>query len=576
MTTAIMRHLRIRSTGPVPMGDSDGPPSSPAWVTLWSPEGGLVLQWHPAALLYATSVVACLAVAMIGWRRGSRSSPAVWAFLVTTIGLVEWSGAAGISGALTDPAARMTAGLACFAGIGILPAGMFVYTRALATRDRPPGRLLIAALAVEPAVIMTLAATNSTHHLVLRGDIKVTSWGLVTYHGGPAYLVNLVYTYLLLTTAMIIAVRGWLIATPIHRRQLGSLLIGSILPAVAGLWSFARPGGAARNPDITPLLFTVTAMVAAWALFRHGLLQIIPVARQLVLERLSDAVFVIDVDERILDLNPAGAALIRTLRPDLPERIVGLSGRAALPSVDGSGPLSAGGWRTQVNGSTVDLDIRITELPDRRGHLLGHVMVIRDISELGQERRKLTAANDQLRAQVQTIERLRAELAEQAFRDVLTGLHNRRYLIEALDTELAQATIEHLPFSVLLLDLDHFKWINDTHGHAVGDDLLIAIANALAGAVRSCDTVARYGGEEFVVLLPATPAEAARERAEVIRVRCAAACVPSGSGWAATTISAGIATFPMYGRNAKQLLAAADKALYRAKASGRDRVLLAT
>jgi diguanylate cyclase (GGDEF)-like protein len=128
---------------------------------------------------------------------------------------------------------------------------------------------------------------------------------------------------------------------------------------------------------------------------------------------------------------------------------------------------------------------------------------------------------------------------------------------------------------VVLLDIDHFKRVNDRFGHAVGDELLVAIAGVLSAAARQGDTVARYGGEEFVVLLPGTTPGQARSRAQEWRRRCAATSVPTEQGPLSATFSAGVACFPESGTSSAVLLHAADTALYRAKAEGRDRVLLA-
>jgi diguanylate cyclase (GGDEF)-like protein len=186
-----------------------------------------------------------------------------------------------------------------------------------------------------------------------------------------------------------------------------------------------------------------------------------------------------------------------------------------------------------------------------------------------------SAANARLRKQLDTIERLQADLAEQAIRDDLTGLYNRRHLMRALDTELARAERSGAPLSVVLLDIDHFKSVNDTYGHQVGDELLVAIAGVLSASARQEDTVARYGGEEFVVLLPGATADQARNRTLDWRQRCAATYVPTEQGALSATFSAGVAGFPESGTSSDVLLHAADTALYRAKAEGRDRVLLA-
>jgi diguanylate cyclase (GGDEF)-like protein len=534
------------------------------------------VHWEPAVFLDAGATLACLTIAIVAWRRRSRSSPASMAFVLLMLGVAEMSATVGLASLLDDPRAKMAAALAAYFGAGVLTAAMFVYARALADANYSPGWATIALLAVEPVLIVTLAATNSFHHLVLRGEIGSTTWGIYTYHSGPATALNLTYAFVLITAALVIIARACLRATSVHRLQLASLPIASIVPAAAQLWVLTRPGGTASNPDFTSLMFAVSGIVLAWSLFRHGLLQIIPVARNLVLEKLSDAVIVLDTRAEVLDINPAGEALARAVNPGLPARIVGLPGQALMPAHAGAATLTPGSRRAVVSGVEVDLDIRITELFDRKGRQLGCAVVIRDVTELGQERRKLAGANDRLREQLHTIEKLRADLAEQAVRDVLTGLHNRRHLIETLDAELRHAADDGRPLSVVMLDIDHFKHVNDTHGHTIGDDLLVALSCELADAVREGDTVARYGGEEFVILLPDTDAATANHRAEILRLRCAAVAVYSADGSVATTISAGIATFPASGITAGHLLAAADKALYRAKAAGRNRVLLAS
>jgi diguanylate cyclase (GGDEF)-like protein len=187
----------------------------------------------------------------------------------------------------------------------------------------------------------------------------------------------------------------------------------------------------------------------------------------------------------------------------------------------------------------------------------------------------VAAATNNWHHLVFTSERLQADLSQQAIRDDLTGLYNRRHLMRTLEGELAHARETGRPLSVVLLDIDYFKSVNDRFGHGVGDELLVAIAEALCSSVRQDDTVARYGGEEFVVLLPGVSQDQARNRAQDWRRRCAAASVSTAEGPLSVTFSAGVACFPDSGTSSVVLLNAADKALYRAKAEGRDRVLLA-
>jgi two-component system, cell cycle response regulator len=165
-------------------------------------------------------------------------------------------------------------------------------------------------------------------------------------------------------------------------------------------------------------------------------------------------------------------------------------------------------------------------------------------------------------------------LMSSALRDGLTKLFNKRYLLERLDSELKFAQRHETALSLLMLDLDHFKKINDTMGHLAGDTVLSTIANVLIKAVRNEDVVARFGGEEFVIILRAIALDHAQLMAERMRklVEGTPILLESGKQLKAT-ISIGVASFPATPCNTlEQLVEAADKALYRAKHAGRNRV----
>jgi diguanylate cyclase (GGDEF)-like protein len=159
--------------------------------------------------------------------------------------------------------------------------------------------------------------------------------------------------------------------------------------------------------------------------------------------------------------------------------------------------------------------------------------------------------------------------------DPLTGAGNFRQLSTTLAREVERATRFNRPLSVVMLDLDHFKTVNDTHGHPFGDGVLREFARRLQDCLREVDTVTRYGGEEFTVVLPETGADgAAAVAGRIVRaVRDRPFTV--GSRSSEVTVSAGVASFPDHGRTASEILRAADAALYAAKAAGRDRWCLA-
>jgi two-component system, cell cycle response regulator len=192
---------------------------------------------------------------------------------------------------------------------------------------------------------------------------------------------------------------------------------------------------------------------------------------------------------------------------------------------------------------------------------------------------------DELRARLRVGERIlklqddliraRDALQFQATHDVLTGLSNRGAVLEVFNRELERSRRTRVPMAVLMLDLDHFKRINDTHGHLAGDAVLKEAARRLTNAVRSYDCVGRYGGEEFLVVLPGCDAAQAVHTAERVRSAIAQNPVEIGGAQLKFTVSIGGVTLakPAAG-SANEILALADGALYQAKNAGRDRTVL--
>lgn len=158
--------------------------------------------------------------------------------------------------------------------------------------------------------------------------------------------------------------------------------------------------------------------------------------------------------------------------------------------------------------------------------------------------------------------------------DDLTGIPNRRQLMDLFEHELRQASRYERPLAVIVIDLDHFKDVNDEYGHVVGDEVLAATARALAAGLRDADVLGRYGGEEFVLLLPNTDTAGAREVAERCRISLHDVAVRAGHDTISVTASMGVASFPDID-TVDELLTAADNAMYAAKSGGRDRVCAA-
>lgn len=168
------------------------------------------------------------------------------------------------------------------------------------------------------------------------------------------------------------------------------------------------------------------------------------------------------------------------------------------------------------------------------------------------------------------------ELRDQSIRDTLTGLVNRRYLIEQMDLEVARAGRDGQSISLLIMDIDHFKRFNDTYGHEAGDEVLRAVGRFLAAHARQGDVVCRYGGEEFVMIMPGASLAVGQRRAEEFREGIRKLRPKSGGqSLGQITASFGVAIWPQHGESWKDVLELADFALYEAKKGGRDRVEIA-
>jgi diguanylate cyclase (GGDEF)-like protein len=199
---------------------------------------------------------------------------------------------------------------------------------------------------------------------------------------------------------------------------------------------------------------------------------------------------------------------------------------------------------------------------------------LQEIQERARAEEELLQANARLQSHIAEIEILQTQLREQAVRDPLTGLFNRRYLEETLDRELYRSEREGESVSVVMLDIDHFKAVNDTYGHKAGDLLLQALGHLLITQTRRGDVACRIGGEEFIIIMPGASLKAANQRAERWRQTFEHLDITDAGQRVQATLSIGIAIFPLHGRDSEAILRAADQAMYAAKDAGRNRVMV--
>lgn len=519
------------------------------------------------AVLFAASAIVAASVAVVGWRR-RQVTPAVGALTAVAAGVAYWS--------LVDALAVLTARLSPlllvvlstgFLAVFVVTSGSFCLSMAVVDRSWRVSRRLAWWLAVEPVAVGTLIATNQWHHQFVRNHdlTSVAGTHLLTF--GPIFWLHTLYTYVMMASGLARVAQAWWQAAPTHRRTYSWLLLAALPPVAVNIVGLMLPG---HRADLTPIGFAATAVIFYRALVHRPVVELVPVARQLVMDMIGEAVIVLDPAGKVIDTNPTAERLARGLLPAAPASLIGLPieeilGRDVTLTDDAQQEIH------NVRGCGVDLQLRVNPIQDRDDRRVGWVTVARDVTDVNRQRRDLERANARLLDHLQTIEALRADLAEQAVRDSLTGLHNRRYLTEALHRDLQHARKHGSPLSLAVLDVDHFKKINDNYGHSVGDAALIHLSRLLAGAVRPGETVGRHGGEEFVIVLPGSTPEQARARLDALRERVRASAVQVAGHTVVMTFSAGVSAFTG-SEGAAHLLEAADAALYQAKHRGRNRV----
>ncbi len=433
-----------------------------------------------------------------------------------------------------------------------------------------------------PCLTLVLAWTNESHHLIWTGLTVVQSLNgdLNPIFGhGPMFYVAVSWHYVLVFGGAILNIRSTKSLPILYRAQAAACVGVAILPVFANA---AYVAGVVPWPgfDLTPVAFGLVGVGAAWSMFRLRLFELGPIARDTLVESMTDGVLVVDPRGRVVDFNARALTLLSIPAQRLANSLLGkpIQELLAEAGVDPPAePLSPKGFDFRSRSDRpLHLDVQVVPVPRAGADPVGYLLVLRDVTAQRTAEAALVEANLRLHEHLREIEALQAELKEQALRDVLTGLFNRRQFEDVLRRELAEAEAANTPVAIVLLDLDLFKSINDTYGHLTGDALLRQVGRLLTFLCPEGATCCRYGGEEFVLILPRADAASALKFVEQLRKTFRATPFAAGSEQVALTLSGGIASYPEHAAAIDALIERADRALYDAKQLGRDRVVLAT
>jgi diguanylate cyclase (GGDEF)-like protein len=426
---------------------------------------------------------------------------------------------------------------------------------------------------VIPAAGLVAAATNGFHHLVWTSfSVVPGGMNLVLYsHGWFAWVIAIYALVVAMVGAALLAGFALRSKTP-YRRQSLALLGAVLLPWIAEIGYISNPG---ILPGVDPsVTMALSGAVMAVGLMRFRLLDLVPVARERLVENMEHGLLVLDAEHRILDSNPAAGRVLGAAR----DGWTGADVRSALSAwpemADCLAGLACDDEATLISPAGRSVSVTRVALEEGRGRLGGTMVTLRDSTAQAETQAELQAMNTDLHARVLQVEELQEELREQAIRDPLTGLFNRRYLDATLEREIGRAQREGYPVCIVMIDVDFFKRINDEHGHAAGDQVLRFLGAQLRAGLRTGDIACRYGGDEFLLVLPNTRVVNARARAEEWRAAVRDSSVYWMEWHEPTTLSLGVAGFPEHGATDDEVMSAADAALYAAKEGGRNRTVV--
>ena len=458
-----------------------------------------------------------------------------------------WSFAYALELAAPTTGGRELWGALKYVGITVLPPAWLVFALQYTGRVGRPNRWFLGALTIEPLIVLVLLAVPGTRHLI-RFYPPGPPQPIPTADAGALYWPHVVYSNALVLAASAILLVTVVRVSRLYWRQSITVLVAICLPLIGNaMTDFNAPPF--QHLDPSPLAASVAAWVLVLGVLRYRLLDLRPVARTHVVETMRDAVLVADAHGHVVDLNPAAVGLLGRRAGELLGRpVAGLLSDLGHPI----GFPDPGVYDLQFNTSERqrDMELAVTPLEDARGATAGRVLVFRDVTE----RRELER-----------------ELRRLAYTDRLTGLPNRALFHDRLERALAMAKRHDTPVAVLFLDLDRFKIINDSLGHEIGDEVLVAVAQRLRRSLRDEDTLARLGGDEFAILLPEI---ANRGDIHLVTDKCLSALSgPELIGGHELTVNAsiGVAISPQDGADVQHLLRSADAAMYRAKARGGGR-----
>ncbi|RLB92381.1 MAG: hypothetical protein DRH26_06365, partial [Deltaproteobacteria bacterium] len=441
-----------------------------------------------------------------------------------------------------------------YLGISFLPGLVLSFSICYTGRQGGLSPLRLVLIFTIPMITLLARLLNPYHFLFYKTVAVDLTAGmpLLNFEPGPFYLIHVCYSNIALIFSSFLLIKFFIHAAPSYRKQTMTILIASSIQWIG--YVIYLSGLGPENLDINPLLFSLSVMVYAFGIFKFSLFNLVPMARETVFEGMQDAILVVDPEMRLVDYNRR----CLTLLPEIHKNNIGEDIKTILAGYPKILKIltmtQATGVKIPLMENNMPLFFQVSLLPlfDRKKRKLGSIIALTDVTR-------------------QT--KFMHELEKMATIDELTGIHNRRNLMIQAEIEMSRSIRNGRPMSLILIDLDNFKSINDTWGHHCGDLVLKAFARTVKHNIREIDIFGRYGGDEFIIVLPETDQPIALETANRLCRLVADLPVNFKKQIIKLTISIGVSgTRDLKNQSVETLLQYADKALYTAKKNGSNRV----
>ena len=410
-----------------------------------------------------------------------------------------------------------------------------------------------------PGVNILLLLTNAQHHLFWQEYLFSLQGEFLTIQkiAGPIFIEHAMYSYLLLLVGLIIILVNYMNAAVVHRKRAAVVFISISLSFLYSIFHIL--GYLPWQKDFSPIVFGFSLLIVTNFSVVRGFFELTIVPRQRLFEYISDGIVIFDDTGTILDINPGGLAILGNnigssdVLGKKTEEVFSFwkelkyfnpSEQAAGESLDQSQIIVI-----TVEDQLMYYDVSVHQMKS------AYVVILHDVSE---------------------IQKLMIRVEELANFDALTKLRNRRSFFNAANILLKYSKRNQQSVSIILMDIDNFKVINDRYGHLLGDLVLKDVAEILEKTLRAVDIKARYGGDEFIILLPQTTLEDAKIVAEKLLEQVLAHQFTTGSQNLSVTFSLGVSGRNLVDRDftIMKVIEEADAALYHAKKTGKNRFVV--